>query len=91
VSAVVSVSPSGPDDLVAWLRALSIGTVLLDESGHAWQKNDFRPILSDDPEPYIAFGCAIGDSQHPTLDDRAMLAMTVWRPFRVLYTPAGTS
>lgn len=72
-----------PVDVVAWLRALPVGTVLLDGRGRAWQLRAQRTtgrstfLLTGSTSPYRL--AAIAD----------MRAVAKSAPFRVLWTPGG--
>lgn len=80
-----SLSPTDPGEIVAWLRALPVGTILRCEGGEAWHLDD-RP--GGDPSTR-AFTCT-GDEFRYMLDDEvAMATMASWRPFRVLWSSGG--
>ncbi len=75
-----------PVDVVAWLRALTPGTVLLDNMGDAWQLNENSTGHSDS---FLAWNCTT-DSHVFRLDSATdMATMAAWRPFRVLWTLPG--
>ena len=87
-------SPSDPTELVAWLRALPVGTVLLDfrEKPKAWMVQVFphhsdadgrcdETVLVMTGMQFVFWRCL----------DKELLHLTEFAPFRVLHTPAGVS
>ncbi len=76
-----------PLDVVAWLRALPVGTVLLDSDGDAWQLTAQTNWWGE--FDHAAFMC-IDNVIRARLDDETMLSsLAEWAPFRVLYVPPG--
>lgn len=74
-----------PVDVVAWLRALPVGTVLLDSSCEAWQSGYMESHYAS----VVAFHC-VGDDYAFRIDSAVdMATMAAFRPFRVLWTPGG--
>lgn len=76
-----------PVDVIAWLRALPVGTVLLDSGADAWQCTRVPPDEGGGegftafrcvPEEYLL--CEVDEQQH-------MVYMARFAPFRVLWTP----
>lgn len=76
-----------PTDVVAWLRALPVGTVLLDSSTDAWKLASFP--TAQGAAPFVAFECTNDDYRYRLDDAVDMATMAAWRPFRVLWTPGG--
>lgn len=80
-----SLSPSGPAELVAWLRALPVGTILRDNLGAAWHLDD-RPSGHPPTRAWLA----TGDEHRYMLDSAVdMATMAAWRPFRIIWTSGG--
>lgn len=69
-----------PLDVVAWLRALPVGTVLLDSGSVAWQLRLFARNLSAVPAD------GWGESHNLAREDHAR-DMARHAPFRLLWTP----
>ncbi len=76
-----SLSPTGPAELVAWLRALPIGAVLLDKYEDAWQvrKSGLHPRVS----------CVADQKGYYLGNDYDMREMTQWAPFRLIWSSGG--
>lgn len=69
-----------PVDVVAWLRALPVGTVLLDRDRDAWQLVGINELT---------FMCVDGSLTADVDSDYQMAAMSEYAPFLVLWTPGG--
>jgi hypothetical protein len=88
------VSPTDPAELVPWLRALPVGSVLLDNDGDAWQvmRVTIHPHRAD-PYDRVVLSCAAVSWQWSTdlldRDDEQCAEMSHQAPFRVLHTPDG--
>ncbi len=76
-----SLSPTDPAELVPWLRALPVGSVLLDREGDAWQ-------LREANSKHLRFRCTSGES-HYLYDDPSIPEMTDWAPYRLVWTSGG--
>lgn len=78
-----------PTDVVAWLRALPVGTVLLAEGAHgmprAWQ---VRPLWDERRSGLMLAG---SEEVYQVADDDDMSVVAGEGPFRVLWTPGGGS
>jgi len=70
-----SLSPTGPDELVAWLRALPVGAVLLDRNGDVWQRRDHGGWRS------------ITDEFIYSIED--FRGLTGYAPFRLIWSSGG--
>lgn len=96
MSEIEPVELSEPVDVVAWLRALPVGAVLLDKDGMAWQLHVLGRgpgRLSTDPDR-TAFHCAVdGSPPRWRAVDEDMRQMARWAPFRVLWPlpPGGVA
>jgi hypothetical protein len=77
-------SPADPADLVTWLRALGLGTVLIDKDGIAWQVQPFMRHTA----VYPADGWG---EPHDQGRDTDMRDLAKHAPFRVLHAPGGAS
>jgi hypothetical protein len=77
-----SLSPSDPAELVAWLRALPAGAILIDKSGNAWQ---LRQTSGD--QAYIR--CVAGQKGYYLSDDYGMNEMAEWAPYRLVWSSSG--
>ena len=76
-----SLSPTDPVRLVPWLRALPIGTILLDKYGDAWQVRNLglHPRIS----------CVAGQKGYYLGNDHGMREMAEWAPYRIAWTSGG--
>lgn len=87
-------SPTDPAELVPWLRALPVGTVLLDNDGDAWQvmRVTIHPHRAD-PYDRVVLSCAAMSWQWPTdllgLDDEQCAEMRHQAPFRIIWSGGG--
>jgi len=78
-----SLSPTEPDQLVPWLRALPVGAVLLDRRADAWQA---RKANGDGP---IIISCVTGGKGTYLEDKYAADYLAEWAPYRLVWTSAG--
>ncbi len=72
-----------PVDVIAWLRALPVGAVLLDKDGDAWQL--CKGLL---PTAFQRIG---GTYDYPVQYDEYMNRVARDAPFRVLWRPGGAT
>ena len=80
-----SLSPIDPAQVVPWLRALPVGTILRDDLGAAWHLDD-RPGSHPSTRAWLA----TGDEYRYQLDNPTdMATMAAWRPFRIIWTSGG--
>lgn len=70
-----SLSPTDPAELVPWLRALPVGSVLLDRRTDAWQT---RQANGDGP---IIISCVTGGKSTYLEDKYAADYLAEWAPF----------
>jgi hypothetical protein len=77
------VSPQDPAELIAWLRELTVGTVLLDSSNDAWQLGE----LEGEDDSFLAWQCTSDDHNFRLDSETDMDALVPWRPLRVLHLP----
>lgn len=91
------VEVTDPLDVVAWLRALPVGTVLLDEKQvppRAWQKRPWHEHTHcyDRPSPleFEALVMAGSEEAYDLRDDDDTAMVAAEGPFRVLYMPPGS-
>lgn len=77
-------SPTDPAALVPWLRALPVGTVLLDARERAWQ---LRIQRMSAPPTFLLTGST---SPYRLGRPADMHSMVKHAPFRVLWTSGGT-
>jgi len=73
-----------PLDVIAWLRALPDGTVLLDRRGRAWQLH----ISPARGRIFVRAGSTSPYSPERTAD---MAIVAAYAPFRVLWRPGGAT
>lgn len=77
-----SLSPTDPAQVVPWLRALPLGSVLLDNEGDAWQSYG-----GGASSPYFL---GIGSLKvWSTAIDDDMAQLAAWGPFRAVWTSGG--
>lgn len=80
-----SLSPTDPAQIVPWLRAQPVDTILRDHLGAAWRLHE-RP----GGHPSTRAWLATGDEYRYQLDDPTdMATMAAWRPFRIIWTSGG--
>jgi hypothetical protein len=79
-----------PVDVVAWLRALSVGTVLLDEHEppRAWQVRPWCEYAHRaDPREFAALVMAGSEEAYELGDEQDVRMVAAEGPFQVLYVP----
>jgi len=74
-------SPTDPAGLVPWLRALPVGTVLLDNDNDAWQ---VRQTTSG----HVYMRCVVGDKS-AYLNGKYASEVVAWAPFRIIRSSGG--
>lgn len=78
-----------PVDVVAWLRALPVGTVLLDREQRAWQ---LRQWSWSSERGHVANWAWYGANTHLAYNvPNGLTAFAAERPFRVLWMPGGAT
>ena len=78
-----SLSPTDPAELVAWLRALPVGAILLDRQDSAWQ-------LRHTSGGHAYLRCVVGDKGCYLSDDYGMTeTMVEFAPYRLVWTSGG--
>lgn len=85
-----------PTDVVAWLRALPVGTVLLGlrdpERPRAWQVRPWYEYHgTGGGSEFTALVMCGSEEAYEVADDDDMATLAAEGPFRVLWTPGGGS
>lgn len=86
-----SLSPTDPGELVAWLRALPLDTILRDERGEAWKFTEYpgRPLSRPVTRPFQAFACTGEDELYLVRDEGDMAKLAGFGPFRLIWSTGG--